>query len=89
MGKNLTKLCGMVGTLLLPITAMVVLAAEPVVGALPPKYLEVKDFQRCLADKNMGASTAWCLPAKKPATCPRESWHQLRRLSGEDKIPRC
>ena len=89
MGKRLPRLCGIVCALLLPLTAMDVLAAETGVGALPPKYLEIKEFQKCLADKSMGTATAWCLPVKKPASCPRKSWHQLRGLTGEDKILRC
>jgi len=64
-------------------------AATQVFAALPPKYLEVKDFDRCLADKDMGSYHAWCLPAEKPIECPKDAWQQLNKLTGPDKVPAC
>ena len=58
-------------------------------AALPPKYLEVKDFKKCLAEKDMGTYSMWCLPANKPEACPKESWEQLNNLTGQDKVPSC
>jgi len=46
---------------------------------LPPYYLSVPGFQSCLGSKNMGTSTAWCLPRSKPEACISESWTELAR----------
>ncbi|MEB4636807.1 hypothetical protein [Burkholderia contaminans] len=64
-------------------------AASSCLAGLPPKYLSVEKFDKCLADKQVNTSRAWCLPEKKPDTCPGSSWDQLRQLKGRDKIPRC
>ena len=64
-------------------------AAMETFAVPPPKYLEVKDFKKCLAEKDMGTYRAWCLPAKKPEACPKESWEQLNNLTGRDKVPGC
>jgi len=58
-------------------------------AVLPPKYLGIKDFDKCLADKQIDTYRAWCIPARKPNDCPKSSWKQLRALSGQDRIPRC
>ena len=70
-------------------TMLVSVAALDILAALPPKYLAIKDFDRCLTEQDMGSYRAWCLPAKKPATCPESSWQQLNRLTGPDKVPSC
>ena len=44
-----------------------------VFAVLPPKYLAIKDFKQCLAVKNMGTWSAWCLPQKRPDKCPADS----------------
>ena len=58
-------------------------------SALPPKYLEVSQFQSCLGTKQVGTIEQWCMPASRPSICPAESWSQLDRLQGKDKIPPC
>ncbi len=58
-------------------------------AVLPPKYLGVADFQKCLATKNMGTWSAWCMPASKPASCPDDSWTQLNGLTEKDRVPGC
>lgn len=59
------------------------------VGMMPPKYLEIPDFKKCLADKDMGTYTALCMPAKRVKECPRKSWRALKKLTGDDKVPAC
>jgi len=56
---------------------------------LPPKYLSIPDFQKCLATKNMGTWQSWCMPAKKPSVCAEQSWQQLNSLTGKDRVPDC
>ncbi|MEJ2793670.1 hypothetical protein WAE56_09645 [Iodobacter sp. LRB] len=58
-------------------------------AALPPKYLEIKDFKKCLKDKAVESYYILCMPDKKPAACPRASWKQLNALTANDKIPSC
>lgn len=59
------------------------------VGMTQPKYLEILDFKKCLADKDMGTYTALCMPAKRAKACPRKSWRALKKLTGDDKVPAC
>lgn len=58
-------------------------------AVLPPKYLGIKDFDKCLTDRQVDTYRALCIPASKPNACPRASWKQLRLLNGQDRIPRC
>jgi len=58
-------------------------------AAMPPKYLEVKDFKKCLAEKHSDTYSAWCMPEKKVKACPSVSWKQLRALKGQDALPSC
>ncbi|STQ91163.1 hypothetical protein EV682_103349 [Iodobacter fluviatilis] len=58
-------------------------------AALPPKYLEIKDFKKCLKDKAVDSYYILCMPDKKPATCPRASWKQLNALTANDRVPAC
>lgn len=58
-------------------------------AVLPPKYLGIKDFDKCLTDRQVDTYRALCIPASKPKACPRLSWKQLRSLKGQDRIPRC
>jgi len=58
-------------------------------AVLPPKYLSVADFQKCLATKNMGTWQSWCMPAKKLDACPNDSWKQLSGFTGKDRVPSC
>jgi len=55
--------------------------------SLPPFYLSVPGFQNCLREKNMGTSTAWCLPGSKPEACSSESWTELAR--NQDELSSC
>merc|ERR1712215_364833 len=55
--------------------------------SLPPFYLSVPGFQNCLREKNMGTSTAWCLPGSKPEACSAESWTELAR--NQDELSSC
>ena len=58
-------------------------------ATLPPKYLEVADFQQCLAVEEVATYSTWCLPAIRPENCPVGSWEKLQALSGSDKLPDC
>ncbi|MFC7421757.1 hypothetical protein ACFQNF_18010 [Iodobacter arcticus] len=58
-------------------------------AALPPKYLEIKDFKKCLQEKEIDSYRIVCMPKKKLAACPRASWKQLNALTENDKIPAC
>ena len=58
-------------------------------AALPPKYLGIKDFKRCLATQQIDSYRAWCIPAEKPGICPATSWDQLKALSGKDRLAEC
>lgn len=58
-------------------------------AVLPPRYLSVPDFQQCLSQQSKGTYDTVCLPAARPAHCPAASWKALRRLSGDQKVPRC
>ena len=63
--------------------------ATVALAALPPRYLQVPDFQQCLADEARLSYRAWCMPSKKPRACPAASWKQLRALRHADAVPRC
>jgi hypothetical protein len=58
-------------------------------AALPPKYLQVKNFTQCLGKHQVDAYVGWCMPAKKSESCPAASWKQLKALAGKDKLPNC
>jgi hypothetical protein len=62
--------------------------ASPV-SVLPPKYLEVREFQSCLEARTVDSYQQWCMPAAKPESCPSESWSQLSQLQGKDRVPSC
>jgi hypothetical protein len=64
-------------------------ASADAASVLPPKYLSVPDFQACLSKQSEGTYEAICLPTQRPAVCPRKSWHTLRRLIGDQRVPRC
>lgn len=64
-------------------------AAASSFAVLPPQYLGVKSFQKCLTTEPQGTAKAWCTPARKPATCPKASWKQLGALKGADQVPSC
>lgn len=58
--------------------------------ALPaPKYLAIKDVQKCLSETTKDTATFVCVPSKKPTQCPSSSWKKLKSLKGEQKVPAC
>jgi hypothetical protein len=73
------------------VAACSLLLAVPINGnaAPEPKYLEIKDFKKCLSTEDMGSYQSWCMPAKKPASCPAKSWTQLSELIETEKLPAC
>ncbi len=58
-------------------------------AALPPQYLQVDKFQKCLAQESKGSYSAWCMPSKRMKACPKASWKQLGELKGRDAVPPC
>ncbi len=64
-------------------------AVIPGFAALPPKYLEIPQFDRCLAEQDQGGYRTWCLPDARPAACPEASWKALEALRGGDQVPPC
>ncbi len=48
-------------------------------AALPPQYLSVPDFKRCLSSQSKGTWQAWCVPKQKPTGCPQSSWDALMK----------
>lgn len=63
--------------------------ANTMVGTDPSshtqKYLSVDKFKECLSSQSVGSAKMLCLPNKKPAKCPQESWNKLQNMS----IPKC
>lgn len=77
-------------SILLASTFAILFATTTTIFAiLPPKYLTIKNFQQCLATKNMGTWTAWCLPKTQPEACPNDSWRQLNELTEKNRVPDC
>ena len=76
-----------------PIKVIVVEIKEPSIkqdklighNALPPKYLSVPGFQKCLSKKDMGSWQSWCIPVAKNAACELSSWQQLQSMD----LPKC
>ena len=68
------------GVLLLALTAF---------AKLPPRYLEIKDFEQCLGTRDMCGMKSWCMPTEKPDACEEESWEELNALTGDDRLPSC
>lgn len=64
-------------------------SATAALTALPPAYLQVDGFQRCLGEQTVGTHRQWCLPVTRPAQCPEASWQQLNQLQGRDRVPAC
>merc|ERR1711935_99328 len=54
--------------------------AQPIAGALPPKYLDIPGHDICLKSFSPLDSdhTAYCLPAKIPDYCSKNSWERLQ-----------
>lgn len=61
----------------------------PVIGMPAPGYLQVPDFQKCLASQQQGSYQTWCLPAQRPDQCPQASWQQLQQLPVGQQVPAC
>lgn len=49
-------------------------------GGTPPPYLSIPKVNECLGVKNMGTWQAWCIPIKRPKTCPEKAWNALNGL---------
>ena len=49
------------------------------IGLGAPAYLNVPDYRKCLGDhpSPSGSHTELCLPVKKPAGCPANSWTEM------------
>lgn len=47
---------------------------------LPPPYLSVKNFKKCLGTKKEDSYSVYCLPTTKPSLCPKESWKKLNEM---------
>ena len=58
-------------------------------AALPPKYLGVKDFDKCLSELKVDTYSVRCMPSKKPKACPSTSWKKLNNLSSAEKLLVC
>ena len=54
-----------------------------------PKYLAIKDFQRCAGQKDMHGWVMWCMPKTMPIKCPIDTWEQLSKLTGSDALASC
>ncbi len=58
-------------------------------AVLPPKYLSIDGWQKCIGKKDMGTWKAICMPKSKPAACSDNAWKQFTGLTGKDKVPDC
>lgn len=61
----------------------------PAIGMPAPRYLQVPDFQQCLASEQQGSYSTWCLLAQRPDSCPQASWQQLQQLPVGQQVPAC
>lgn len=59
------------------------------ISASTPKYLAIKDFQRCAGKKDMHGWVMWCMPNTMPNNCPIDSWGKLSKLTGSDALISC
>ena len=59
---------------------------RPLIGMGAPAYLDVPKLQDCLVFKNFGTYSFHCLPAARPAKCPKASW---KKLVTDDDSPKC
>lgn len=70
-------------------TLLLLVMAGAANAALPPQYLSVPQFDRCLATQDHGSYQSLCMPAKRPKACPADSWAQLSALTGAQRVPAC
>ena len=54
-------------------------------GGLPPAYLDVDGFKKCMGTKDMGGWSSYCMPTNKPYNCQLSSWDELVKMS----LPHC
>jgi|GEM_PF-5528482 len=47
--------------------------------SMPPTYLNIPDFKKCLGTKVEGSATFYCFPGTKPDSCPQASWDMLEK----------
>jgi hypothetical protein len=74
---------------LLTMSLLLTILAPIASATLPPRYLSVPQFQKCLATQDRDGYRAWCMPAIRPRLCPVKSWHRLMSLDASDAVPRC
>lgn len=72
--------------LLRAIIYLTVLISLPIWALLPPKYLSVRDWQRCVITITKGDAKFICLPDSKPKECPKSSW---RKLTFRNEVNSC
>ncbi|KAL3121869.1 hypothetical protein niasHT_000434 [Heterodera trifolii] len=59
------------------------------VRALPPKYLQIRDYRKCTGIKDAGGWASLCLPSRQKAFCPDIAWNALNSLGENDRFPFC
>merc|ERR1711971_132686 len=57
-----------------------------VTRALPPRYLDVQNFQKCMVDLVIpGGQPDYCIPLSQPDDCPKRVWRNLKRAYKDRK----
>lgn len=54
---------------------------------LPPKYLSVNKWQKCVGSMTKGDAKFVCLPSSKPKHCSKRSWKKLIKLKELNSCP--
>lgn len=58
---------------------------EQLVGSNPetwtPKYLDVKNYKKCLGIQEYRGWEGYCMPTKRPSECPKKSWDTLQEMN--------
>ena len=54
---------------------------------VPPKYLSVPQWQKCVGQVKKGTAQFICLPYAKPSACPAKSWKILTNQKLVDICP--
>ncbi|CAK5040447.1 unnamed protein product [Meloidogyne enterolobii] len=63
---------------------------ERSIRVLPPFYLTVPEFKKCLESKEInGDHEVWCFPEDIPAGCDPKSWKQLKEHQEKDGLKQC
>lgn len=56
-----------------------------IAGGMPPKYMAVEDYDKCVKSYATDNGRAVCIPLKKPKACPKDSWKELKGLGELDE----